>query len=119
MIVLRCVSHSEAQRNNVKEAGLACLNALLTQVITGMKNQLVLTSPKVISLQDRRIATPVIIGCHALECDTLILFQPIDIDPDPLTRASLCSIQYVSGESSHTVIPRLTQAACSSLSVSQ
>ncbi len=119
MIVLRCVSHPEAQWNNVKEAGFACLNTLLAQVITGMKNQLILTGPKVVSLQNRRIATTVIIGCHAFERDTLTLLQPIDINFDPLTRTSLGGIQYVSREPSHVVILQLTQATSGSLGVSQ
>ena len=53
MIVRAGIGHPEAQRNHIQEARLLGLDALGTQVVAGVEDQLVLADGEALALEDR------------------------------------------------------------------
>src|SRR5690554_8175968 len=79
MIVRAGIGHPEAQRNHIQEARLLGLDALGTQVVAGVEDQLVLADGEALALEDRRIAAAVVVGDDLLQANALLALQAKEI----------------------------------------
>ena len=93
--------NAEAQHHNIEKGLFRQFNAASAVVIASMEMQLVNAAAVIVTLQHRGITTPVVVGDYAVKQLQLRAFYPVQLDLQGATWATVCSIQYVCGQSSH------------------
>lgn len=92
---------AEAQHYNIEKGLLRQIDAAGAVVIAGMEVQLINATAVFITLQNRRITTPVVVGDNTIEQLKLSPFNAIQLNLQFAAWATVGGIQYVRGQSSH------------------
>ncbi|MNV87313.1 hypothetical protein D3C71_1814290 [compost metagenome] len=102
MIMRRDIGNTETDRNNVKKSRLGKSDAVGTQIIARMKDQLVSSGDKSLADQDRpAIDPPICIGLHRLDRRPRGSLDTVKLDHKPFGRLAACRVEHMGGETGH------------------
>tara|TARA_B100000929_G_scaffold270154_1_gene240144 strand:+ start:119 stop:499 length:381 start_codon:yes stop_codon:yes gene_type:complete len=105
MVVLTGIRHAESQGNPIEETRLRGLDTQGAQIVTGVKQQFVLSFDEVVAFEDRAIAATVIVGLRLPEALTFVAKDAKELNTNPLAWAAKRGIQYMGGQASHKCPP--------------
>lgn len=92
-MIVRAFRHAETDRDNIQKARRFWINSCLVQIRSGVKNEFVNTRFKLISGQNLRVRSPIIIRGQRFEMRSFVAIQAVKIDDKAGRRAPARRIQ--------------------------